>query len=57
MCSVTEWVGTMAEPEDDNTNEDRFGRQDRQNYSRLSSLVAVVVVLIAVWLVYYFLLK
>ena len=48
----------MAEPKDDgSTNEDRFGRQNHQRYSRWSSLLAVVVVLIVVGLAYYFLLK
>jgi hypothetical protein len=39
------------------TNEDRFGRQDRQTYSRPSSVVAVIaviLVLIVVALVYFF---
>jgi hypothetical protein len=45
----------MAGRSDDSTNEDRFGRQDRQRYSRLSSFLAVAVMLIVVGLVYFFL--
>ena len=44
----------MAGRPDDSTNEDRFGRQDRQRYSRWSSLIAVVVVSIVVGLAFFF---
>jgi hypothetical protein len=45
----------MARRPDESTNEDRFGRQDREGYSPWSSLLAVVFALIALGLVYYFL--
>ena len=41
--------------DDDLTNEDRFGRQDRQRYSPWASLLAVLVVVIVIVLVYFFL--
>jgi len=46
----------MAERQDDHSNnEDRFGRQDVEGYSAWSSLAAVIVVVIAIGLVYFFL--
>jgi amino acid transporter len=54
--SVTKVATPMARRQDDtSTNEDRFGRQDREQYSRWSSLLAVVIAVIVVGLVYFFL--
>jgi hypothetical protein len=53
-CSLAEGGFPLAGSQDDSTNEDRFGRQDRQTYSRWSSLIAIVVVLIVVGLVFFF---
>jgi hypothetical protein len=44
----------MAGRPDDSSNEDRFGRQDRQTYSKWSSLIAIVVMLIVVGLAFFF---
>ena len=45
----------MVPRHDDSTNEDRFGRQDHRKYNPWSSALAVVVALIAIGLVYFFL--
>ena len=41
--------------DNDSTNEDRFGRQDHQRYSPWSSFFAVGVAVIAVGLIYFYL--
>jgi hypothetical protein len=45
----------MAEPKgDDSTNEDRFGRQDAQRYSTLSSVLVIVFIVAILGIAYFF---